>query len=181
MALQFNGWFSQLKSQSLNSLHSFTLNDIEGNPVGLDRFKGKKLLIVNTASECGFTPQYKDLEELNRQYKDKGLVILGFPCNDFGIQEPGSHDEISTFCKQQYGVTFLLMEKVSVKGENIHPLYKWLTTRALNGKMNTSVKWNFQKYMVDERGQLVGKVAPWRRPGCRKIRRWLDLGSFLTT
>ena len=119
---------------------------------------------MNTASECGYTPQYEDLEKLNQQYKDKGLVIIGFPCNDFGEQEPGTEKEIAAFCKKNYGVTFLMMSKISVKGDDKHPVYQFLTEKKLNGVEDSEVKWNFQKYLLDENGKLVksfsSKVKP---------------------
>ena len=135
------------------------LYDIELRTLGGDLFdwntcKGKKILIVNTASECGFTPQYEDLQTLHENYKSK-LVVIGIPCNQFGEQEPGNAEEIMLFCQKNYGVTFILTEKVDVKGENQHPLYAWLTEKDLNGFKSSKVKWNFQKYLVDENGDLI--------------------------
>ena len=162
------------KGQNPNSIHSFTAHTLEGKTVRFSDFAGKKILIVNTASKCGLTPQYKQLQELHAQYKDKGLVIIGFPCNDFAQQEPGGKEEIQSFCERNYGVEFLMMEKVHVKGKDMHPLYRWLTSRALNGVMNSKVKWNFQKYLIDEKGYLVDAVSPARKPNCRKILRWIN-------
>jgi glutathione peroxidase len=160
------------KGQPAGSIHDFTARGIEGNTVDFKVFKGKKILIVNTASECGFTPQLKDLEELYQKYNDK-LVVIGFPSNDFGRQEPGSNTDIKSFCERNYSVTFPLMQKISVKGDSIHPIYQWLTSKKENGVMDSKVKWNFQKYLIDENGHLVDVVSPWRKPGCRRIQRWI--------
>ena len=129
----------------LNSKEKLCLND----------FKGKKILLVNVASECGFTKQYADLEKLYTTYKDK-LVIIGFPCNQFGGQEPGTEEEIATFCSSKFAVTFPLTTKIDVKGDKQHPIYKWLTSKTLNGVNDYSVNWNFNKFMLDENGQLIG-------------------------
>ncbi len=136
------------------SIYEFSLSSIDGKSVSLSEFKGKKMLLVNVASKCGYTPQYKDLEALHIKYKDK-LVVIGFPANNFGGQEPGSNAEISTFCQKNYGVTFLMMEKISVKGEDMHPLYKWLSTKEENGVCNDAPNWNFCKYLIDEKGNIV--------------------------
>ncbi len=141
-------------AQSSTSIYNIELNDIHGNPIDLSDFKGKKILFVNVASKCGFTPQYKDLEMLHDLYKDQ-LVLIGLPCNQFGSQEPGSNEEIVEFCSATYGVSFLMTDKIEVKGEGQHPLYAWLTKKDLNGKKNSTVKWNFQKYLVDEEGELI--------------------------
>jgi len=136
------------------SIYDFSLKSIDGKTISLSEFKGKKMLLVNVASKCGYTPQYKDLEALHTKYKDK-LVVIGFPANNFGGQEPGSNAEISTFCQKNYGVTFLMMEKISVKGDNMHPLYKWLSTKEDNGVCNDAPNWNFCKYLIDEKGTLI--------------------------
>ena len=138
-------------SNAQESIYDVQINSIRGNKIDLSDFKGKKILFVNVASDCGFTKQYTGLEELHQLYKDK-LVVIGVPCNQFGAQEPGNDEEIIKFCKENYGVSFLLTEKVEVKGERIYPLYKWLCTKEINGKSNSTVKWNFQKYLVDEKG-----------------------------
>lgn len=161
------------KGQPSSSIHQFKARDIEGREVDLAAFKGKKLLIVNTASECGLTPQFKQLQELYDTYKDKNFMIIGFPSNDFGKQDPGSNAEIQAFCTRNYGVSFLMMEKISVKGDSIHPIYKWLTSKAENGVMSSQVRWNFQKYMIDEKGHLTGVVSPLKKPDCKKIVRWI--------
>ena len=130
------------------------LKTLDGKAADLSQYKGKKVLIVNTASECGYTPQYEDLEKLYEQYKDK-LVILGFPANNFGAQEPGTNEEIKKFCEDNYKVTFPMFEKISVIGDDMHPLYKWLTSKDLNGWNEQQPKWNFNKYLLDENGNLL--------------------------
>ena len=150
------------------SVYNIKINSISGEPINLSDFKGKKILFVNTASKCGFTKQYEDLEKLNKEYKSK-LVIIGLPCNQFGGQEPGTLDEIQSFCKVNYGVTFLMTEKIDVKGENQHPLYAWLTDKTKNGVKNSSVKWNFQKYLINEEGQFVDYYYSITKPMSSKI------------
>jgi glutathione peroxidase len=163
-----------IKGQPTSSIHQYTATSINGKVIKFEDFKGKKLLIVNTASKCGLTPQYEQLQRLHEQYKDKGLVIIGFPSNDFAHQEPGSNADVESFCQVNYGVSFLMMEKVTVKGENMHPVYKWLTSKSLNGVMDSHVKWNFQKYLIDENGYLVDMVLPWKKPDCKRILKWLS-------
>lgn len=138
------------------SIHSLSYTDIRGENVSLSSFKGKKIMIVNTASECGFTPQYKQLQELYQLYQNK-LVIIGFPANDFGQQEPGENNDILQFCEKNYGVTFPLSEKITVKGKGISPVFAWLTQKEQNGKMDAEVKWNFTKFLLDEDGRLLAK------------------------
>lgn len=146
--------------ESTMTVYDFSANSLEGKPVALSSFKGKVLVIVNTASKCGFTPQYEGLQKLYEQYKDKGLTILGFPCNQFGAQEPGSEPEIAEFCQRNYGVDFPMFEKVDVNGENAHPLYKYLSSEA-PGLLNTeAIKWNFTKFLVDKNGRVVERFAP---------------------
>lgn len=161
------------KGQNPTSIHRFSATSLEGKTVNFSDFKGKKILIVNTASKCGLTPQYKQLQALYDQYKDKGLVIIGFPSNDFAHQEPGNNEEIQQFCERNFGVTFLMMDKVHVKGDSIHPVYAWLTQKTQNGVMNSRVNWNFQKYLLNEKGELVDVVSPARKPDCRRIMRWV--------
>ncbi len=156
------------------SIHTFKVKTIEGQDFDMATLKGKKVLIVNTASECGLTPQYKQLEEVFEKYKDKNFTIIGFPANNFGSQEPGSNTEIKAFCTKNYGVTFQMMEKVSVKGDDMCELYKWLTQKEKNGVASSSVKWNFQKYMIDEEGHLVDSVSPTKKPNCDKIINWIE-------
>ena len=158
----------------ISSIHQFKCKSIDGAIIHFTSFKGKKMLIVNTASKCGFTPQFKELEELFLKYKDKEFVIVGFPCNQFGSQDPGTSGEIKEFCTRNYGVTFLMMEKINVKGDSISEIYKWLTSKKENGVINSSVKWNFQKYMIDENGFLVDYVFSFKSPTCRKIVSWIE-------
>ena len=136
------------------TIYDIAINGLDGKPISLKAFKGKKILFVNVASECGFTNQYKELQALNDTYADK-LVVIGSPCNQFGKQEPGNATQIQEFCELNFGVTFLLTQKIAVKGSNQHPLYQWLTSKHLNGKKSSSVKWNFQKYLVDDEGNLI--------------------------
>ena len=156
------------------SFHEFTVKDINGSDYKLSQFKGKKVLVVNTASKCGLTPQYEDLERLYREYGGDGFVVVGFPSNDFASQEPGTNEEIATFCSLEYGVSFPLMSKISVKGEEIHPVYQWLTEADENGVEDSKVAWNFQKYMIDEQGALVGHIPPRKKPYCKEIINWLE-------
>ena len=150
-----------------NSVYDFTVKDINGEEFPLAQFKGKKLLIVNTASECGFTPQYADLQELYQQYKGK-LEILGFPANNFGGQEPGSNEDIKGFCQKNYGVEFTMAGKVSVKGDDIDPLFKYLTT-VENESFTGDIKWNFEKFLIDENGKLVARYRSMTKPTSDKI------------
>lgn len=156
-----------------NSIHTFTVEDINGNSFDLSSLKGKKVMIVNTASKCGLTPQYEKLESLYQQYKDQNFVIIGFPANNFMWQEPGTNDEIQAFCQKNYGVSFPMMAKISVKGKNQHPLYAFLTQKAKNGVVDSSVKWNFQKYLIDENGVLVDVIAPRTQPDDIKVLTWI--------
>lgn len=149
------------------------LNKLDGSPIDWDAFEGKSLLFVNVASACGFTPQYKKLQELYEQYADR-LEIIGVPCNQFGNQEPGSATEIQSFCELNYGVTFTLTEKVQVKGSQMHPLYQWLTEKSANGVKSSSVKWNFQKYLVSPEGLLVDFYLSTTDPTSSKITKHLE-------
>jgi glutathione peroxidase len=163
-------WTTTIKTQENKtmSVYNIKINDLDGNPINLEKFKGKYLLFVNVASKCGFTKQYADLQELYDLFIDN-IMVIGVPCNQFGAQEPGSPDEIQTFCKKNYGVTFLMTEKISVKGNNQHPLYNWLTDKSLNGVKNSTVKWNFQKYIVDRDGNLIDYFYSMTRPLSSKI------------
>lgn len=156
-----------------NSIHAFTVDDINGNSFELSSLRGKKVMIVNTASKCGLTPQYEKLEALYQQYKDQNFVIIGFPANNFMWQEPGGNDEIKAFCQKNYGVSFPMMAKISVKGRKQHPLYAFLTDKNKNGVKDSSVKWNFQKYLIDENGVLVDVIAPRTQPDDIKILTWI--------
>jgi glutathione peroxidase len=160
--------FSFTNSNAQKSIYDIAINDIAGNPIDLNEFKGKHVLFVNVASECGFTPQYAGLEELHQQYKND-LIVIGLPCNQFGGQEPEAEKEIQQFCTKNFGVTFLLTEKIEVKGDEKHPLYNWLTDKKINGKSSSTVKWNFQKYIVDEKGEFVNYFYSTTKPLSPKI------------
>jgi len=160
--------FSFSTSNAQESIYDVAINDISGNPIDLAAFKGKYILFVNVASECGFTKQYTGLEQLHKQFKDD-LIVIGVPCNQFGGQEPGSEKEIQQFCKKNFGVSFLLTEKIEVKGDRQHPLYTWLCSKEKNGKSNSTVKWNFQKYIVDEKGELINYFFSTTKPMSPKI------------
>ena len=164
---------SKTKSEkNMSSIYNIKINNIDGSPIDLNTYRGKFILFVNVASECGFTGQYEDLQKLYDTYQDK-LMVIGVPCNQFGGQEPGSAKTIQSFCKKNYGVTFLITEKVDVKGSNQHPLYKWLTSKTENGRKNSYVKWNFQKYLVDENGELIDYYYSITSPTSSKIKKHL--------
>jgi glutathione peroxidase len=163
-----------LKGKSPKSLHALSVKTISGQLIPLAQFKGKKLLIVNTASKCGLTPQYSGLQWLHEKYSNKNLVVLAFPCNDFAGQEPDKEDVITQFCKANFGLSFELMEKLHVKGPQQHPLYAWLCNKTQNGVMNSSVLWNFQKYLINEQGHLVDVMGPWSKPFSKKMINWLE-------
>ena len=159
---------------TMKTLYDFKVNVIDGKPFDMLSLKGKKVMVVNTASECGFTAQYEDLQKLYALYKDKDFVIVGFPSNNFGAQEPGTNEQIQSFCEKNYGVTFPMMEKILVKGDDINPLYSWLTTKSQNGKVDGSVKWNFQKYLIDENGNVVDVAYSVEKPGSGRIIKWIE-------
>lgn len=142
------------------NIYQFTMNNIEGMPVSLKKYEGKVLVIVNTASKCGFTPQYADLEKFYKQYSGKGLAVLGFPANNFMHQEPGTSEDIKSFCEKNYGVTFDMFEKIEVKGKDINPLYDFLTHKAKNGNVEGDVSWNFQKFVINKKGEVVATFSP---------------------
>ncbi len=150
------------------SIYEFKVAGLEGDSIDFAQYKGKKILIVNTASKCGHTPQYEELEKLYQTYKDK-LVIVGFPANNFMGQEPGDNKEIAAFCQKNYGVTFPMAAKISVKGKDMAPVYRWLTNKDYNHFQSTSVKWNFQKYLIDEEGKLVAMFPPAVKPLSEEI------------
>ena len=157
-----------LNMNDLKSIYEIKINDIWGDAIELNDFKGKYILFENVASECGFTGQYKDLQKLHEEYGSK-LVVIGVPCNQFGGQEPGESHEITAFCTEKYSVTFLMTEKIEVKGSNQHPLYKWLTDKNSNGIKNSTVRWNFQKYLVDPSGNLIDYWYSITQPLSQKI------------
>ena len=156
------------------TIYQFTVEDINGKPFALADLKGKKVMIVNTASKCGLTPQYKELEALYKQYKDKDFIIIGFPANNFLGQEPGSNEQIASFCSINYGVTFPMMSKISVKGKEMHPLYQFLTQKEKNGVEDSKVQWNFQKYLIGKDGRLEKVIAPRTLPSSEEVIQWIE-------
>ncbi len=156
------------------TIYQFKVTDLYGKEFDFSTLKGKKLLIVNTASECGLTPQYKDLEAIYSKYKDKNFVIVGFPANNFGSQEPGSNEQIAKFCQMNYGVTFPMMSKISVKGKDIHEVYQFLTQKDKNGLQDSQVEWNFQKYLINEEGELIKVLSPSVLPTDTEIVGWIN-------
>lgn len=164
-----------IKSTTMKrSIHEFTVTDINGQSFSFSSLKGKKIMVVNTASKCGLTPQYEGLEAIYKKYKDKNFVIVGFPANDFMSQEPGTNEEIATFCKKNYGVSFPMMAKISVKGKDMHPVYKFLTSASDNGLEDNQVKWNFQKYLLNEDGFLEKVIPPSTDPDDDQIISWIE-------
>nr|WP_315163777.1 glutathione peroxidase [uncultured Flavobacterium sp.] len=155
------------------NIYQFKVEDLSGNTFDFSTLKGKKIMIVNTASKCGLTPQYKDLEALYKEYKDKGFVIVGFPANNFASQEPGTNAEIATFCQLNYGVTFPMMEKVSVKGGDMCAVYQFLTQKSKNGLKDSEVEWNFQKYLLNEKGELEKVISPKTLPTDPEVVNWI--------
>ena len=153
--------------------YDYEAQAIDGLTISMEKYRGKKILIVNVASKCGFTPQYKDLQALHEIYGEN-LAVLGFPSNDFLWQEPGTEEEIAAFCSKNYGVTFQMMHKISVKGGDMDPIYQWLTKKENNGVQDASVTWNFQKFLIDESGQWVGVVGPKESPDCDRIINWIE-------
>lgn len=168
----FNTIFAQ--SKTMKTFHDFKAITIDGKEFDLALLKGKKVLVVNTASKCGNTPQYEELQKLYDKYKGQNFTIIGFPANNFGKQEPGTNTEIAEFCKKNYGVAFQMMSKISVKGEDIDPIYQWLTRKDQNGVADSEVKWNFQKFMIDEKGKWVDFVSANDSPMNEKIIKWIE-------
>lgn len=154
------------------SIHAFKVKSIEGKTIDFSKFKGKKILVVNTASKCGYTPQYEALEKVYEEYKDK-LVIVGFPANNFGAQEPGADSEIQEFCKARFGVKFPLASKISVKGDDTAPIYKWLTSKAENGVLDATITWNFNKFLLDENGKMIAYFPSKVTPDSEEILKYL--------
>jgi glutathione peroxidase len=180
MRIFFNLMIAIVTSTSMNAqdnspknFYDFTVTTIDGTEFPLAQLKGKKVLVVNTASKCGYTPQYEDLEKLYETYGGDKFTIIGFPANNFMNQEPGNNADIKQFCTSKYGVTFQMMEKISVKGDNIAPLYSWLTRKEENGVLDAPVKWNFQKFMIDENGNLADVAYPGDNPLSEKIVNWI--------
>lgn len=156
------------------TIYDFKVTDIHNKEFDFASVKGKKIMIVNTASECGLTPQYEQLQKMYEKYKDRNFVVIGFPANNFGQQEPGSDDEIATFCKANYGVTFPMMSKISVQGEDMAPIYRYLTEKSQNDLEDSEVKWNFQKYLIDTNGKLVKVISPRTLPDDPEIVAWIE-------
>jgi glutathione peroxidase len=167
------GLTSFRSKEDKKTLYDFKARTIDGKDFDFSTLKGKKVMIVNTASLCGFTPQYADLEKLYKQYGGDHFTIIGFPANNFGSQEPGSNAEITQFCTKNYGVTFQMMEKISVKGDDIHPLYQWLTEKSENGVQDAPVMWNFQKFLIDENGNWAGVAMSKESPMSDHIVNWI--------
>lgn len=166
---------SQTKTTKNNmeqTIYDYKVESLEGKEINFADFKGKKILVVNTASECGFTPQYADLEKLSKDYGDK-IVVVGFPANNFGGQEPGSNKEIGAFCEKNFGVTFPMAAKVSVKGDDTAPIFKYLTQKDLNGVKNTAILWNFTKFLIDENGYLIDSFISTTKPTSESITKYL--------
>lgn len=161
------------KTKQNKTIYSFKVEDINGEEFDFSTLKGKKIMIVNTASECGLTPQYKQLQSLYTEFENKNFVIVGFPANNFGAQEPGSNEEIAQFCEANFGVSFPMMAKISVKGKDMHPLYAFLTQKKKNGLADSEVEWNFQKYLIDEEGHLVKVINPRILPTDTEIKDWI--------
>lgn len=162
------------KQMNDQTIYQFEVEDITGKAFSLSSLQGKKVMIVNTASKCGLTPQYKELEALYQQYKDKDFVIIGFPANNFLKQEPGTNEEIATFCQVNYGVSFPMMSKISVKGKDMHPLYQFLTQKSNNGVMDSKVSWNFQKYLIGKDGHLEKVIDPKTLPNDPEVIQWIS-------
>lgn len=160
------------------TIHGFAAKSIKGEQIDFSKFEGKKLLIVNTASKCGLTPQYEGLQSLYEKYKDQNFEIIGFPANNFLSQEPGTNCQIEEFCQKNYDVTFQMMGKISVKGDDLHPIYDWLTSKEKNGVMDSKVSWNFQKYLIDEEGKLIGFLSPKEAPDSEKLIDWIENGTW---
>lgn len=158
----------------IQSFYDFTVNDIDGNEFSFEQLKGKKVMVVNVASKCGYTPQYEQLQAIYEKYKDTDFMIIAFPANNFMGQEPGSDKEIKAFCSENYGVSFPVMSKISVKGKDMHPVYQWLTSKELNGYEDSSVKWNFQKYLISKDGTLQKVINPKISPDDPEITRWIE-------
>ena len=163
-----------VSAQSNYSIYQFKVEDLSGNTFDFVSLKGKKILIVNTASKCGYTPQYEQLEAIYKKYKNQNFVIMGFPANNFMWQEPGTNAEIATFCRSKYGVSFPMMAKISVKGKDMHPIYQFLTQKKLNGVLDSKVEWNFQKYLINEKGQLEQVYMSGVKPNDDKITNWIE-------
>ena len=162
------------KTMAKETIYQFKVKTLEGGDFDFSTLKGKKILIVNTASKCGLTPQYEQLQAIYNKYKNQNFVIVGFPANNFMSQEPGTSGEIAEFCQRNYGVTFPMMDKISVKGKDMHPVYQFLTQKAKNGLEDSDVEWNFQKYLINENGELAKVVGPRTLPTDAEITNWIE-------
>ncbi|RBA28114.1 glutathione peroxidase [Flavobacterium tibetense] len=169
-----NNESSSSQTMSKQTIYQFQVEDLEGNTFDFSTLKGKKILVVNTASECGLTPQYEQLQAIYEKHKDKNFVIIGFPANNFGSQEPGTNQQIATFCQKNFGVSFPMMSKISVKGNDMHAVYQFLTQKAKNGLEDSEVQWNFQKYLINEKGELDKVVSPRTLPTDAEIVNWIE-------
>jgi glutathione peroxidase len=167
-----------MSAQPAKSLYDFRIETLDGRLVNLDVLRGSKVMLVNTASKCGYTKQYADLQNLYERYGVHGFEIVGFPANNFKNQEPGTNEEIASFCSATYGVTFLMSTKIDVVGDDQHPIYRWLTAKSENGVMDSEVKWNFQKYLIDETGKLVGVAYSKEKPDSDRIVEWIKSGEL---
>ena len=156
------------------SIYQFKVENLEGEEFDFNDLKGKKIMVVNTASKCGLTPQYKKLQALYEKYQNDNFIIVGFPANNFLFQEPGTDEEIAVFCEKNYGVTFPMMSKISVKGSSMHPLYAFLTQKIKNGILNSSVSWNFQKYLINTNGELAKVISPRTQPDDPSVISWIE-------
>jgi glutathione peroxidase len=174
ITLLFATTFANSQVSGKKTFYDFTVKTIDGEDFPLSQLKGKKVLVVNTASKCGYTPQYEDLEKLYEKYGSEKFTIIGFPANNFMSQEPGTNEQIKQFCTSNFNVTFPMMAKISVKGDDIAPLYRWLTKKDENGVMDAPVKWNFQKFMIDENGNIAGMATPGEKPFSEKILSWIE-------
>jgi glutathione peroxidase len=162
-----------VKNEAMKTFYDFTVETINGEQFNLSSLKGKKVMVVNTASKCGLTPQYETLEAMYKQYGGDKFVIIGFPANNFFSQEPGSNEDIAEFCQKNYGVSFPMMAKISVKGKDIHPLYQWLTQKSMNGVEDAEVSWNFQKFLIDENGKWVKTISPRDSANSEDVLNWI--------
>jgi glutathione peroxidase len=165
---------AQIKTNMDQTIYQFEVEDLSGNSYNFSDLQGKKIMIVNTASKCGLTPQYKKLQSLFEKYKDNNFIIIGFPANNFLFQESGTNDEIAIFCEKNYGVTFPMMSKISVKGSDMHPIYQYLTQKDKNGILDSKVTWNFQKYLINQDGRIAKVISPRVQPDDESVIDWLE-------
>jgi len=165
---------AESQNEQDTTIYQFKVENLEGEEFDFNNLKGKKIMVVNTASKCGLTPQYKKLQALYEKYENDDFIIIGFPANNFLFQEPGSDEEIAVFCEKNYGVTFPMMSKISVKGKSMHPLYTFLTQKVKNGILDSSVSWNFQKYLINTNGELAKVISPRTQPDDPSVISWIE-------